>query len=215
MDKGISPEEKLLRLIRGKDEKKSNDKTAFTESLSVKKKAHIGLESFKPVKKYLKLRISPFLKFKTLNIFLFFLSVALLIYSLIEFLSPIKGRIKKISRPIKAQEQKVAEFKISQSKDYDYYHQQFAKRDIFNAPLLAAKTDFTNLNANIKEALKNLKLVGIVLDDESPEVVIEDKRTKTTYFLHKGESLDSLEVKEIQDSKVILIYSGEEFELEL
>ena len=213
MDKGTSPEEKLLRLIRGRGKKeKSAEKSAV--AVSAKKKPQLSFDFLEPLNKFFRIKIMPLLGFKTLNIFLISLLAIFIVYFVIEIFSPIKGRIKKIADSVEVKGQEGLEIKINEPKDYSYYYQQFAKRDIFNAPLLDKASDESGLSANVKEAIKSLKLVGIILDKE-PQAIIEDTAAKSTHFLNEGDSLDKLEVKDISESKVILIYGGEEFELEL
>lgn len=91
-------------------------------------------------------------------------------------------------------------------KPFEYYRAQFAKRDLFERPLdqvaASASSDLT----------KRYKLVGIVLGD-APEAIIEDQAAKRTMFVHPGDRLDSVEVKTIEEGRIMLLQEGLEIEL--
>ncbi|MFH1655816.1 MAG: hypothetical protein ABH954_04320 [Candidatus Omnitrophota bacterium] len=209
MDRGIPPEERLLRLIRGR--KDSDEKPRTAEP--VKKKILVDSNLSKPFNKFFKNKIVPSLNFKFLNILLVSVLIMFLSYLVLHLFIPSQSRIIRISESVRIEEKKdKADIQISQPKDYEYYNKQFAKRDIFNAPLLDKATGTPT--ASSQQAIQDFKLVGIVLDDQ-PQVILENSATKETHFLNKGESLDRIEIKDILESKVIVIYGGEEIELEL
>jgi len=66
----------------------------------------------------------------------------------------------------------------------------------------------------ISELVKDLRLVGIVPGDE-PQAVIEDKKNSQTLFLKVGERIGDLEIKEISNGKVVLSYNNETATLSL
>ncbi|MBM3251575.1 MAG: hypothetical protein FJZ11_02170 [Candidatus Omnitrophica bacterium] len=209
MDKGIPPEERLLRLIRGR--KDSEQKPAIAAPF--KKKTNADLAIFHPINKLVKNIITPFLNLKYLNILLVLLLIILSFNSVSQLFIFSQERIKGILLSAKEKEiQDIKEIQISQPKDYGYYNKQFAKRDIFVAPSIEKQADVSPLGS--QQAIKNFKLVGIVLD-KKPEAILENNVTKETYFLNKGDKLDSIQIKEILESKVILLYGGDEIELEL
>jgi len=72
---------------------------------------------------------------------------------------------------------------------------------------------------NIKKAsaadiASNLNLLGIITGDNN-QAIIEDKNSKKTFFLYKGDSLGESKVYDIKDSAVILDYKGEKIELKI
>lgn len=211
MDKNISPEEKLLRLIRGRPRKEPDKESQALPS--VKKRIKIRSNYLKLVENFFKAHLVNVLSFKTLNIFLVTLFIIFSLYALVILLTPIKVRILKISQS--AEEiGKQQEIEISKPQNYGYYYKQFSKRDIFNAPLTTDKTDTGSVGSNLKDATKNLILVGVILGKQ-PQAIIEDKVTKMTHFLNKGDSIDKVLVKDILESKVILSSAGEDIELGL
>ena len=58
----------------------------------------------------------------------------------------------------------------------------------------------------------DLQLVGIYFS-EQPEVIIEDKAEKKTYFLKEGENIKGIKVKSIRQDRVILESDGMDWEL--
>lgn len=211
MESNISPEEKLLRLIRGRT-KKGPDKKNLAGS-PVLQKTKISPGFLNPLKKLLKSKFKNILDFRFLNIFLVLLLITFFAYSVFNIVKPTGGRVNHISETVTS-DKEGQQIKINQPKDYGYYYRQFSKRDIFNAPSIADDANAPATGVSLKDATKNFRLVGIILDKQ-PQAVIEDKTTNTTYFLGKGENLNNLKVKEILESKVIVVYGTEEIELEL
>ncbi|HOX54021.1 MAG: hypothetical protein PHI86_06930 [Candidatus Omnitrophica bacterium] len=211
MDKNISPEEKLLRLIRGRP-KKEPDKDSQVSFVS-EKKAKINFNFLKPLQIFLKNFLVGVFNFKTLNLTLVVLLIIFSLYAFVVFLTPVKGRMHKLAQAA-GENEKQQEIKISKPQNYDYYYKQFSRRDIFTAPLSSDKTDTGVVSSNLKDATKNLKLVGVILG-KHPQAIIEDKATKMTHFLNKGDALDKVLVKDILESKVILSSAGEDIELGL
>jgi len=58
----------------------------------------------------------------------------------------------------------------------------------------------------------DLQLVGIYFSEE-PEVIIEDKTEKKTYFLKEGDNIKGIKVKSIRQDRVILESDGMDWEL--
>jgi type II secretory pathway component PulC len=99
---------------------------------------------------------------------------------------------------------------------FSYFSEAAASKDIFK-PIIKEETS-SQPSAEAEQAKKaeeiksQLNLLGVVWG-EKPQAIIEDKKAQKTYFLNKGESLDSVEVKDIFENKVILSYNGQQFEL--
>ena len=89
------------------------------------------------------------------------------------------------------------------AKPYGYYSKDFLERDIFESGIYRPEERGTEISSNAPEFLKKLKLVGILLGDNS-EAIIEDLETKQTLFLYKGEQVKEATVEDIEESKVLL-----------
>lgn len=95
-----------------------------------------------------------------------------------------------------------------------YYSELARKRDIFK--IGARPTDkgrgIRAPSDKLKEAIKNLRLVGISWSAD-PDVMIEDTKFKRTYFLKRGQSLDNgVKLEAILRDKIILSFENEEIE---
>jgi type II secretory pathway component PulC len=95
---------------------------------------------------------------------------------------------------------------IPEKPPFQYYKNQFSKRDLFERPL-----DQVAANASV-DLTKRYKLVGIVLG-VVPEAIIEDLSTKKTVFIHEGEFLDAVKVQKIEEGRVVFLQEGLEIEL--
>lgn len=64
------------------------------------------------------------------------------------------------------------------------------------------------------ELIKDINLVGI-LSGESPQAVIEDKKTQKTYYVARNQLIGKFKVEDIQEGKIILGLNGQKYELYL
>ena len=115
---------------------------------------------------------------------------------------------------------------VAETKPFSYYAERFGGKDIFQiTPVkipgqeaVAASTDnpsethVPQNQHNPLEFIKNLKLVGIVMDGNSTAIV-ENSETQETAFLHEGNSFKEASVKEIQKGKIVFDYFGQGVEL--
>jgi hypothetical protein len=65
-----------------------------------------------------------------------------------------------------------------------------------------------------QDLIKNLNLLGIV-ESENSQAIIEDKETKRTFFLYKGDRFGEFTVYDIKESGIIFDYKGEKIELRM
>ncbi|MCX5716132.1 MAG: hypothetical protein NTV07_04630 [Candidatus Omnitrophica bacterium] len=161
-----------------------------------------------------------FFRIEMLNILLVAILLGLLIY-LVPFL------LKKPENPVPELEKKVAiappaaavkEKEGSSRPPFSYFSEGAASKNIFQpivkeetAPQASAEAEQAKKTEEIKS---QLSLLGVVWG-EKPQAIIEDKKAQKTYFLSKGETFDSIEVKDILENKVVLFYNGQQFELVL
>ena len=98
-------------------------------------------------------------------------------------------------------------------KPYTYYAEDIEKRNIFGPSLYTEAPNAPGEPA-LKESVKDLNLLGIV-SGKNPQAIIEDKKEGKTHFVNKGDSIGLLRVEEIAEDKVILNYRGEHVDLVL
>ena len=65
---------------------------------------------------------------------------------------------------------------------------------------------------DVRQTRSDLQLVGIYFSEE-PEVIIEDKVERKTYFLKEGQNIKEIKVKTIRKDRVILESDGIDWEL--
>lgn len=64
------------------------------------------------------------------------------------------------------------------------------------------------------ELLKGYSLAGVITG-ENPQAIVEDKTSKKAYFLNKGQYLGDFKIDDIMEGRVILEFKGQRFELSL
>lgn len=200
MRDNISPEEKLLRLIRG--EKKDKFKQLVPASAEV---SNLSAANPQPAfgKNLLKL-ISPQLAIRLLLA----LACIFLLFSIIQ------PFFMKKPLPAAAQERgglpQSQQPKIEESKPLASYQQEISGKELFgsghteNAPAAAIDTNL----------MENLALVGIISGD-NPQAIIEDIKSKKTYYLTKGQYIGAFLIVDIQEGKIIINHSGKRYEMAL
>jgi len=219
----ISPEERLLRLIRSKkpqpvseeEERDSTPKQETPKPLAVADtdtppKKGLRWSNYKP-----SLKLADILRFENINLALVLLLIGVAIYSIPIFLREPKSAIEDLEKRIKSTKKSLsAEEKESKAPPLSYFAKEVNARNIFS-PI--AKGDVTpeapvDEGPKLEDIREQLSLLGVIGGD-NPQAIIEDKKVQKTYFLNKGGMLDKVQVKDILDNKVILIYKGQEFEL--
>lgn len=192
--KNISPEERLLKLIRG--ERKSADsrtQDGFSSSF-VFDRACYSHKTFRAVK-------------WTLFAFLF----AACAYFIFCIFKPgfYSGRfnLQELSR------ERIFEEQLSiggDLKTVDAYLKDIGNRQIFNN--IAPEEPLKQANIIQADVVKDINLLGIISGD-NPQAILEDKNTQKTYYLNKGQSISDFVVEDIKEGRVILNYKGQKLEL--
>lgn len=212
MNENISPEEKLLRLIKGQknEENHPEKKPEFqkiTPALPSNAKRMINRTS--ALNPPLLMRILARFGLKKLLFVLFVLSSSYLAISLIY---P-RFAMKEISLP-KAQTLKVEE-EIQPSKEvkpFDYYLEVVGTRKVFGSSSERPLEKPPEIMGT--EMMKDFVLVGII-SGENPQAVIEDKKNHKTYYVTKGQVIAGMQVEDIREGKIILNADGKKYELYL
>lgn len=200
MKENISPEERLLKLIKGEKGLKASPVSTnqpVSSKIVFDKKANQALRSLS--KDFM----------PKLSLVVIIISVLLL---LAVFLYPLVGLNKiKIPKTDSVSLSKSGEEKV-ETKPYEFYAQGMKNGQIFGN--IVAEEGISPA-ANIRgDFLKDINLIGIVSGD-SPQAVIEDKKTQKTYYVSKGQSIGNFVVEDIQKGKIILSSDGQKFELYL
>jgi len=196
MKENISPEEKLLRLIRGQKKHSQPQQTSFPSA------------SIMPPKKIM-IRIHA-LGIRRVLIWIFTFSCIYLAFSLVypwfgnKKISLPKPSTEKITNLIPAKNQEAV-------KPLEYYEREISGQRIFGNPAGAGATQPAAVNVDL---LKDINLIGII-SGENPQAIIEDKKSSKTYYVSKGQFIQDIEVADIQEGKIIVNYRGQRYELYL
>lgn len=214
----ISPEERLLRIIKGQPKKES---LKDTDPAGPKIKPVPGEPEVvtKPVRRAA-IHREPFGLAATLQRIntVIFIIWCLLTAGLFIF-------IKNISSPAQrhiarqngqgvlqsGEDSGVDKISLKPLSDYSAI---INKRDIFKVYEGHVKPQAPAAQVAPSDLLGNYVLSGVIGGD-NPQAIIEDKKSKSVYFLNKEQYLGNFKIEDIREGKVILELRGERFELSL
>jgi hypothetical protein len=211
MADNISPEEKLLRLIRNEPKRQlppekqsvlqTGRVTPVQEPVTQAKKAGIPAKLREKI-----LLLNPP---KIVSI-CFFISLAYFIGSVIyPVLIPSRVNIPDIQQQNTKQEPVINQSSI---KPLEFYRAGIANQEMFHSQ--PAQEAARSTAAVSHDILNDINLIGVIAGD-NPQAVIEDKKTGKTFYVSKGQLIGELQVEEILDGKIILNLNGQKFELYL
>lgn len=205
MTEHISPEEKLLRLIKGQKRPAAD---------AAKKAPRPAAEPKPSIKNSLSFFSLGFLSFESLRKIIFAVFLASCIYLVISLVYPLVGlkQVKLPSVPSVTPEAEETEAGGLEVKPLDFYLEPVRGRQIFSN--ISAPEAQGQAVAVDKDLVKDLNLIGII-SGENPQAIIEDKKAQKTYYLNKGQSIGEFQLEDIQEGKIILNYRGQKFELYL
>lgn len=205
MKDNISPEEKLLRLIRGqKKQSVTTDKQVGITPAVSEVKSTIKPSIYLLIKKY-----SSLIGIHKI-IWIFFVTSC--IYLAVSLIYPLVW-LKRIKLPQIAAGRTI-ESKIEpkvEVKPYEFYQEGIANKQIFGARF---SQDVEKPTAVGLDFMKDINLVGIIAG-ENPQAIIEDKKAQKTYYLSKGQFMGEFQLEGIGEGKIILNYNGQRYELYL
>lgn len=196
MQNNISPEEKLLRLIKGERQKAESVK----EEKPVLQKQRFSLKD---------LRLIP------INHFLMAVFLILGIYLVADLFVSCSGRIEQEVLSLRDLEGGVLEMppvSVASQKPLSYYTESLQARNLFAAQ--DVQDTQAKATASFLEMVSKLKLQGII-SGPNPQAIIEDTKTRQVYFVAPGENIGEIKLKRILPGKVKLNYYGQETELAL
>ncbi|MDD5595436.1 MAG: type II secretion system protein N [Candidatus Omnitrophica bacterium] len=201
MKDNISPEEKLLKLIKG-DKKLPVEKkdSPLQPALKITAKKNDPGPIGKNLAHFLIGKIKPLL------------IIGSLIYLVAAFVYPWVG-LKKINLPVISEKMKQtpqAETK-KESKPFEFYLKGMQGRQIFGTFSGKEEGQAAQVAAEA-DSIKDINLMGVILGD-NPQAIIEDKKTQKTVYVSRGQFIGQFQVEEIKEGKVILNYKGQRYEL--
>ena len=219
MAKNISPEEKLLSIIKNKGRAKKQEPADSAKEQSKNAAQAFQAKADEKLTNVLKSgmfknRLFEPETLKTVNKYLFIALGILLSYFVIDlaFIRPYKNAKEIADKPVTETQQIPATQANNAAgvKDYSSYSGAMPSRQIFGqGQNQDTATENVTTSDNITE---RVGLVGILAGD-NPQAIIEDKKAQKTYYLNKGQSFDGYVVEEISENKVTLNYEGKKITL--
>lgn len=216
VNRAISPEEKLLRLIRGNKTKPSGQAgtggdgrvcAAAQPSASPRPLPPRGGSGLPAVVHACNSRVGAAV-----------VLAAAVVYFLWSCVTPFfaQKRLASLNAPAGRSLELVSQAGVD-NKPYEFYGEGINARQIFASPAAEEAQGAAPAAAaavSTEELLNNLQLLG-VLSGVSPQAVVEDKKAQKTYYLSKGQAIGELVVEDIQEGKIMIKRNNERFELHL
>lgn len=216
----ISPEERLLRIIKGqsKKEKFAHTQLSQAETKPFSEEPKIIRKTIEGRGALHKERLSALAILQRINtgLFLFWCLLSVGLFVFIKKVSELPQRYAiDVDRQGVSQKGAAADEEALSSKPFSEYIDIIGTHNLFKIYEGTTKTQ-TQTPAQIapSDLLGSYALAGIISGD-NPQAIIEDKKTKNTYFLNKGQNLGNFKIEEILEGKVILELKGQRFELSL
>ena len=209
-----SPEERLLRLIKGQPHPASQPLNA----------AVVRKDSLSRLALLQRLNSGLF-------IFWGLLLIAILVFTPLETTEQLEDRKMSLTGFIKTMDMSNSPRKYSsddssqkeavqaqekfQPRPFSYYAGIIASRNLFKTGATASSRDTGNSEPGAPvELLGNYSLSGVI-GGENPQAIIEDKKSGRTYFLNRGQYLGDFKIEDILEGRVILEFKGQKLELAL
>jgi len=232
--KDLPPEEKLLRLIKGvhKKDNLSDEKPKKPETNNQRPKGvpsenegkpDTETQKEKPEHKETTAPISIGVKEKGLDPFkiAIFLLIGVFAIGILYFSYEIFGQKQQppvidveelISPETKPAEEKAVEERKPITKEEEEMPPEI--RELFGAPVTRETPPLIEEGPSLSELAKDLVLVGVITGD-NPQAIIQDKRTRQTFYVYEGENVLEFKIKKIEKAVVILEHNGETLKLSL
>lgn len=208
MKRDFSPEEKLLRLIKGSVKKDTDKNKAETNSTFRKNGSGLVM----PISSVMS-SIVRGINIKGANPVLLIIFICLLVYFLIDVAhNPYYKKETEIVAEAEKEPAAVKEKALSGIEPYSYYASGVDDRNVF----LPQESEISPVMAgpSVEEISSNFSLIGIIAGDK-PQAIIEDKKAGKSYFLYKGGLVGQAKIIDISEDRVTMEYNGRTFELVL
>lgn len=212
-DAGMTPEEKLLRIIESPGEAKAHAvlKPSFNfQASTLYVKAWI---------KHYREKAKDYLSLKTAIRALFAACVFSTLFLVADFWNGLPNTSILEKMESAAKQTDIGKINIEALGPLSVFQQEISQHNMFSLPVQPApapaeeqKTQATQSADVLKTMVQNFRVVGIMWSD-MPQVIIEDTGEGRTYFLNKGNKIKDVRIKDILRDRVILSYDKQEIEL--
>lgn len=223
MQPDISPEEKLLSIIKGSRDKPQEQ--IDNGKLSKKDDGLVPVKAGSRFDDYLSIVLkSSFFKssvfdpdiLKVFNKYMAIVVALMSLYFIWDILFVHASRransiiadfsVKAMPVPVPQRAAK------AETMNYSFYSNKIAGKKIFAAGSSAGYELRDTTDTSSEQQENNIGLVGIIPGDK-PQAIIEDKKSQKTYYLMKGQSISDISVEEIDKDQVTIEYKGKRINL--
>jgi len=211
----MSPEEKLLKLIKRRPKSKIPEKVNPAAVPEVPPKPVTNEDSTADSKKsIISTNVLPQLKnIFLINKILLIAFILVILYFLYDYFFVPSVKVEQVlTEKIAAEEI----LKIEPIRHpYAYYEKEIAGKNLFKQLTRElSEEEIEEEGIDMEEVISNYSLLGIVSGD-NPQAIIQDGQMNKTVFLSVGDSLGDIALTEILESegRVTLSYKGREFDL--
>jgi type II secretory pathway component PulC len=221
MNGSVTPEEKLLKLIRGEKKQKpqvAELPKAGEPSIPLSSKPNIklsGVQLLQKMQAFQQQAQQKYIRafnFKKAIFVVFILSCAYLIVNLIYPFFGLKGSY--IPKIIPENNKEIVVAQSNAIKPLNNYVEVAKNRQLFTSEAALSGGSVQIATVAGPDLMKDLSLVGIIAGD-NPQAVIEDRKTSKTYYVNKGQSIEQFKVEDVREGKIVLSHGGQTYELSL
>ena len=201
----LTPEEKLLRLIRaGEKEGKAKAVNAKPSQFSFN---FDTLSTFFQKTQWFHPQNMLFLAF--------FLSALFLAYTFLFSYTGTKESTES-TKSTAAEEKTVVKETLKEPVAKEAFLTQVSKRNVFESQGGAVEqgSSSTSSKQTTSEAFKDLNLIAVI-DEKNPQAVIENKKVQKIFYVRQGDSIDTFQIEKVANGRVTLSYRGEKYDLTL
>lgn len=203
----ISPEEKLLNLIKKNGDEKENNAEVSPEQTPLSDEADSAKkEPIATVKKHGPLR-NNFLVYNKILLLLFVGFVALMVYG---YLYPYKSTTN-IPEKIKIVDSvDIVEEQINKMPEVSHYTNKLSGRNlfkIFETPKPKQQAP-DKPKVTLAQVMAGYDFVGILFGD-TPQAIVEEKRSGKSSYVSEGQKVGEVTVEKIEKGKVTVRYDEE------
>lgn len=210
MDKQVSSEEKLLKLIR---KKKPFSRQGKPDNLEGSLGDSVDKSSLKQLGKKNKKGSDLILLSTRILILISLLMVGYIVYKYL-WLGSDQGFGRDNEPIVVTRGVKIDDVVIPQEepKPFTYYQDVISERNVFQAPWDIVKKEVEIVPVVENDLNQKLKVVGIILD-EQPTAIMEDLVSKQSVFMGIGDEIYNARLEDILEDKVVFILNGQRVEL--
>lgn len=214
MSGNISPEERLLHLIKGKQLPNEEAAVAAQDASSPKEEDVSQTAQPKLISKQKQKTRNSYL---LINIALVGILFVILIFMGLGYIYPFSPKIKipdRVSANTQTREQ--METSVAERPALSYYTNSVGKRQIFKIfqpPKPKAKAP-DKPKVTLQQRLAGYTFVGILFGD-TPQAIVEDKKSARSHYVSAGQMLGEIKIESIERGKVTVSCEEETMDINI